>query len=191
MLAILAEDISDAEVLTQLVRRRRGDDRLPIRKKDYEGCAGICRKGYRDIRLWVSRGIITEIIICHDADRNPPSEIREKVRKAVLRRSGFDGPACIAVPVEAIEAWMIADETAIHRVIPSIRLKGHVRPETIPDPKAWLIRMSRRRNSKPLYVPNNSNPVVAKYLRFDVVAKKCPSFKAFVEWLDNPTPIGT
>ncbi len=183
MLAILAEDISDAEVLMHLVRRRRNDT-LPIKTKGYGGCAQLCRKGGRDVRTWVSRGV-TQVIVCHDADRHPPQEIREKVLAAVIRRAAFAGSFLIAVPVEAIEAWMIADERAISRAIPSLKIKARRSPERIPDPKEWIIRESRTRGSRPLYVPTVSNPAVARHLRFDVVVEKCPSFRAFLDWLDQ------
>jgi hypothetical protein len=92
------------------------------------------------------------------------------------------------IPVEEIEAWLIADEVAINDVIPSFKFNGHPHPEMIHNPKEWLCDQSRASNGKPLYSPKTFNPAVAKKLRFEVVAKKCPSFKAFMDWLDKPIP---
>jgi hypothetical protein len=87
--------------------------------------------------------------------------------------------------VQEIEAWLIADEQAIIAVIPSFRFKGHNQPESIQSPKEWLISQSKAENGKPLYSPKTFNSAVAKRLRFDVVQKKCPSFKAFVDCLSK------
>jgi hypothetical protein len=184
MFAILAEDDSDAEALSHIVKRHFSNDRLSVKKKGYDGCGGLCAKGARDIKAWSMQGI-TRFVVCHDADSNPPSEIREKVLKAIVRPSGAEQQCCITVPVQEIEAWLIADEQAITAVIPSFRFKGHNQPETISSPKEWLIKRSEAENGKPLYSPKTFNAAVARRLRFDVVKGKCPSFRAFVECLNH------
>lgn len=184
MFAILAEDYSDAEALSFLVRRRLSNDRLSIKKKGYDGCAALCRKGARDIKTWAGVGV-RRVIVCHDSDGNPPGKIRQKVLERIISPSLFAGPSCVTIPVEEIEAWMIADETAINAVIPSFKFKGHSNPEAIRNPKEWLCGQSRASNGRPLYAPRTFNPSVAKKLRFEVVAAKCPSFQAFLTWLDQ------
>jgi len=184
MYAILAEDDSDAEVLTAIVRRHFQNDRLTIKKKGYDGCGGLCAKGARDIKTWAAAGI-HRFIVCHDADAHPPAEIRRKVFDKVVNRSGQKDCCCITVPVEEIEAWLIADETAINHVIPSFKFAGHRQPETIPNPKEWLVAESIARNGKPRYSPKTFNEKVATHLRLDVVAKKCPSFQTFIECLNQ------
>lgn len=183
MFAILAEDDTDAEVLKRILRRRLQSDRIPVKQKGYEGCAPLCRKGARDVRRWMSAGV-THFIICHDADGEAPEQIRKRVVQTVLEPSGFGGAVCIAVPVEEIEAWMIADEAAINAVFRSFDFQGHPKPESIPSPKEWLRKQSRAANGKPLYSTSTFNPAIAKHLRLDVVAAKCPSFKAFMDWVD-------
>lgn len=184
MFAILAEDDSDAEALANLIKRHFNNERLPIKKKGYGGSGGLCAKGARDIRAWLAQGI-ARFVICHDADSNPPADVREKVLKAVVRPSMAQERCCVTIPVQEIEAWLIADEGAITRVIPSFPFKGHTNPESISSPKEWLVGQSEAENGKPLYSPKTFNPAVAKHLRFDVVAKKCPSFGAFIKCLDT------
>lgn len=183
MFAILAEDESDAEVLSHIVKRRLGNDRLSVRCKGYDGCGGLCAKGARDIRSWRLQGV-QRFIVCHDADATPPEMIRDKVLKAIVRPAEAEGVCCIAVPVQEIEAWLIADEDAISTVIPSFRFGGHRQPESLQDPKEWLRKKSIAANGKPLYSPKTFNAAVAKHLRLDVVEQKCPSFKAFLRRLD-------
>lgn len=182
MFAILAEDDSDAEALSHIVKKHFNNDRLSVKKKGYDGCGGLCSKGARDIRSWRDQGI-QRFVVCHDADEHSPQQIRAKVLNAIVRPANAESACCITVPVQEIEAWLIADEVAITTVIPSFGFKGHNQPESIPSPKEWLIDQSEAENGKPLYVPKTFNAAVAKHLRFDVVAKKCPSFKAFLECL--------
>jgi len=54
--AILAEDDSDAEALAHLVRRHFNNEKLSVKKKGYDGCGGLCAKGARDIRTWLTQG---------------------------------------------------------------------------------------------------------------------------------------
>lgn len=186
MFAVLAEDKSDADVITQLIRRHLANQSLPVKPKGYEGCATMCRKGARDIKSWVRSGIgVSRVVVCHDADCNSPADVRTKVLREVIEPSGFDGPACIVVPVQEIEAWIIADEQAINKVIPKFRFKGHPLPESINNPKEWLRAQSRAARSKPLYSSTTFNPAVAERLSLEVVAKKCPSFRSFLDWLNQ------
>jgi hypothetical protein len=184
MFAILAEDDSDAEAMSHIVRKHYRNDRLSVKTKGYDGCGGLLRKGARDIRTWLDQGI-KQFVVCHDADGHRPEVIRQKVIDKIVRPAKAEKVCCIVVPVQEIEAWLIADEAAIKQVIPSFRLKGHNQPESIPSPKEWLIDQSRASNGKPLYSPKTFNAAVAKRLRFDVVKKKCPSFRGFLDCLDR------
>lgn len=183
MFAILAEHDSDAEVLDCIVRKHFEGRRFSVKRKGYDGCPGLMRKGQRDIRAWIGQGI-SRFLICHDSDAHPPKSIRELVKSKIVGTSVATG-YCIVVPVQEIEAWLIADETAINEVIPSFRFEGHPNPESIDSPKEWLIRKSRASNGKPLYSPTTFNAAVARRLTFDTVAKKCPSFREFLSCLDS------
>ena len=109
--------------------------------------------------------------------------VKQKVIKTIVQPSGLGEGCCIVVPVQEIEAWIIADDAAVRMVIPSFDFEGHNNPEAIRDPKEWLIRESIARNGKPLYSPKTFNEKVAAHLNLDLVAKKCPSFKAMIDWL--------
>ena len=183
-IAILAEDRSDAETLAQLVKRHLNDDRLSIAKKGYGGCSAMVSKGARDIKAWSELGV-SRFIICHDSDDISPADVREKVMDKIVRPSGAKAGCCVVVPVQEIEAWIIADNDAVTKVIPTFSFKSESSPEKISSPKEWLVKKSKASNGKPLYSPVTFNESVAKYLRLDVVAKKCPSFKNFVKCLSS------
>ena len=185
MIAILAEDDSDADALSHLVKRHFDDTRLTVKKKGYDGGSGLCRKGARDIKTWLRQGV-KRFVVCHDSDSHPPYQVREKIMNAVVKPSGAESHCCIVVPVQEIEAWLIADELAINDVIPTFQFEGHATPEHIGSPKEWLVGQSKAKNGKPLYSPKTFNAAVAKRLRLDVVSKKCPSFAAFLDCLSKP-----
>jgi len=71
MFAILAEDDSDAEVLMHIIKRFLSNDRLSVKKKGYDGCGQLYRKGARDINSWLERDI-KYFIVCIDADSADP-----------------------------------------------------------------------------------------------------------------------
>jgi Domain of unknown function (DUF4276) len=186
--AILAEDASDAEALKHLIRRHLNDESLRVKEKGYDGCGALRRKGARDIKAWLAQGV-QRFVICHDADSNPPHKVREKVLRDVVGPSNAKKElCCVVIPVQEIEAWLIADEAAINEVIPSFRFSGHSNPESIDSPKEWLVKQSKGANGKPRYSPKTFNAAVAQHVQFDLVARKCASFRAFLSCLDS---IGT
>jgi hypothetical protein len=183
--AILAEDESDADVLATILKRHLNSPALTVKTKGYAGW-GMLRKGAQDIDAWRGRGI-RKFVICHDADSKPPGEVYRDIYERIVRRGDSADWYCIPVPVQEMEAWLVADELAFPRVIRSFHPKSAASPESIVDPKEWLIRESRASNGKPLYVPKLFNAQVAGHLRLDVVSKKCPSFRHFLAQLDSPT----
>ncbi len=181
-IAILAEDTSDVEALKYIVRRALGQERLPLWTKGYGGGGDLLSKGVRDIRQLQREGV-QRFVVCHDADTESWEAVDSKVRRRLLTPTGIAERCCVAVPVQELEAWLIADEQAINAVITSFRFGGHRSPEQINSPKEWLRSESRRAGGKPLYVPKMHNPRVAERLRLEVVGQKCPSFRRFAEGL--------
>lgn len=180
--AVLGEHRSDAETIVVLMKRLLHDDRASIRLKGYNGCSQLRRKGAKQIRLFANLGA-NRFVVCHDADGPDPAPAHEKVRREVVEPSGVQESCCILIPVEELEAWIIADERAISQTIPTFASPAVSNPEGQNDPKEWIIRQSKQNRSRPLYVPSMHNARVAKYLDLDRVAEKCPSFKPLVAFL--------
>lgn len=180
MFAVLAEDRSDAEALVVLVKRIIGKENTKVYSKGFSCCGELCRKAGSYLVNFADQGA-TRFIICHDSDGEDPAAIRQKVRESIpvrLNLGAFDHR--IIVPVQELEAWIIADEDAISAVIPSLKIKPQRWPETITDPKEWLVRESRTGQSKPLYASTAWNARVAFHLNIDKVRKKCKSFEELV-----------
>lgn len=181
MIGIIAESDADGRVVQEIVKRLVASERLSvrIRVKGYGGCDKMCSKAARDLRA-LSREGTTKFVICHDADQNDAAAIVNKVRSLIVEPSGvLIEKCCIAVPIQEIEAWLIADEVAIRKTIPSFQFDGHPNPESIAQPKEYLETASHTR-SRPKYIPSIHNPVVASHLRLEHVQRKCRSFHTFV-----------
>lgn len=183
MFAILAEDYSDAKTLVVLVKRIDGRANLTVFKKGFSGCGELRRKAASHIQDFASRGA-SRFIICHDSDGESPEKVRNRFRdgltgKVDLKRLSH----AIIVPVQELEAWIIADAEAIATAIPSLLIPEVRKPEAVASPKEWLISQSRAGRSRPLYDHTLSNEKVAAFLDVQKVQAKCPSFRELVEFV--------
>jgi hypothetical protein len=182
--AIIGEDTSDTETLAVLIRRLAADPKLPVRPKGYNGCAEMLIKGAKQLRAMADAGC-TRFVVCYDADRADPAERREMVLDRIVRPSGVE-PCCVVIPVQEIEAWILADIEAVTHVFPSWTPRRFAEaPETIDSPKEVLTALSRASNKKPIYSHATHNPRVAEHLRLDVVRNRCPSIGPLIDFVMN------
>ncbi len=156
--------------------------RLAVKSKGFGGCGELCRKAWSRIQNFADQGA-THFIFCHDSDGNDPLEIQGKVEAAIKKKMVLNYPHCIVVPVQEIEAWVIADEEAIRRVIPTLSVKAVPRPQSIPSPKEWLKKESQRGRSKPLYVPTIHNSKVMEQIDLKKLEMKCPAFRPLKQFV--------
>ena len=137
MYGIIAEDPSDAATLKVLVRRLTGDDSLRIQVKGYGGCGEMLRKGAKQFRLFRDRGC-TRFIACHDADGPDPTPKHKVVAERIVAASGIEQEYCIVVPVQELEAWILADIECATTVFPSWKPSSIANPEHIDSPNEHL-----------------------------------------------------
>src|SRR4051794_3538943 len=163
MIAVLAEDRTDAESLAAIVKLILGNPKATVFKKGFSGGGELCRKGASFVRTIADQGA-SRFVLCHDADGPDPQPARLKVRTAVVDQSEHGPSCCIVVPVQELEAWFIADEHALTRTIPTLTIRPQSNPESIDSPKEWLVRESRQGRSRPLYAPQTFNPKVAEHI---------------------------
>lgn len=190
MIGILAEDRSDADALKVIVRRLSSTPNVTVKAKGFSGCGELCRKAGAYLNDFETQGI-TRVVICHDADGPDPGPALAKVHEGLRQRGvALGGSRRIIVPVQELEAWIIADEAAIAAVIPLLRIRPVARPETQGSPKEWLIGESSRGRSRPLYVPTTYNARVAEHLDFAKVSAKCPSFNPLMTFVNEAAAAG-
>jgi hypothetical protein len=179
---VIGEDKSDVEVLKQLIERLSPPRRpLIVRTKGYDGCAELLRKGAAQLRSF-ERERCHRFVVCYDADRENPQTRRIRLMEEVVTPAKVAGPLCALVPTQEIEAWILADLSAVSKIIPSwVPTETFVSPENICDPKERLVRLSRNTKHRPRYTHATHNQQVAKYLDLDIVYKKCCSFRPLAD----------
>ncbi len=90
------------------------------------------------------------------------------------------------IPVQELEAWILADIESVANVIPSWRLKPIDNPERIPSPKERLEKLSCGENKKQRYYHATHNEMVAPHLDLATREKKCPSFRPLAAFVRKP-----
>lgn len=182
MYGIFGEDPSDYKTLREIVRKLTGDPSLRVEGKGFGGCDKLldaCAE-----RLKFLHGIgFRRFIICHDADGRKPDDVKAEVVERVIKTSGVETGCFVAVPVQEIEAWILADIESATKLFTSWRPREVKSPESIPDPKELLEKMSRQENSRPRYFHVRDNPRIVAHLDWDRVAAKCRSFRELREFV--------
>jgi len=180
--AILGEDPSDVATLKVLVHRLADDESLQIKVKGYGGCGEMLRKGATQLRDFQNRGC-RRFIVCHDADGPDPEPKRKLVRERIIQPSGIREGYCIVVPVQELEAWILADIECASRIFSSWRPSAIDNPERIAAPKEHLENLSREGKQKPRYSHAVHNERMARHLDLDKVSQKCPAFRRLAEFV--------
>lgn len=190
MFAIIAEDTSDALTLQVIVRRLSQYSTMPIRSKGYGGCGLMLRKGGKQLRLFSKMGC-KRFIICYDADGPSGEPHKQRIFNDIVIPSGLSQSICLAlVPVQEIEAWILADlHQAMPKLIPSWKPSEVHQPETIDSPKEYLTRLSRGHNKKPRYDHKTHNAIAARYLEIATLRIKCLSFRPLFNFVSTHRPI--
>lgn len=181
MFGILGEDASDFNTLKVIVKRLLNDESVTIRGRGYSGCGELLRKGARELQALAGLGM-EKFVVCYDCDGADPAPKRDEILKQVVRPSGLKKKCCAVVPVQEMEAWILADIEAVSNVFSSWRPTPIRNPEAIPSPKEYLESLSRASNNKPRYSHATHNERVARFLRLEIVEAKCPSFGPLKEF---------
>ncbi len=186
MYGVIGEDQSDVDTLKVLIRRLANNTKLPVLSKGYGGCGEMLRKGASQLRLFSKKGAV-RFVVCYDADRKSPAERQQEAKKKIWNKAleaGISGECCIVVPVQELEAWILADLSSVTNVIKSWSPKDMASPELINDPKERLERLSKE-HQKPRYIHAVHNPKIALHLNLQKVIGKCASFAPLAEFVQN------
>lgn len=186
MFAVLGEDESDTEALACLIRRIKNNNSLQVLKKGCSGCGELFKKGPAQIKAFHSAKSCGKFVICYDSDGSDAEARRQRIARELIRPSGVTAKFCAVVPVQELEAWFLADLSAIQAVLTGFRPNtSYERPESIADPKEHLNRITRIGNSRPRYSNALHNPHFAKHLNIAEVSRKCPSFVPFYRFIHH------
>ena len=174
-IGVIAEDASDVEVVSALIAKYIPDSDWTIRKFVGNGCGRLRHK----CRAWscnLMQSGCQHLLILHDLDRQDERRLRETLLKQVPKK---DFPkAAIVIPVEELEAWLLADEVAISTVFSFKKEMKRVRdPESIPSPKEHLGDLVWR-EAKKRYLHTKHNHRIAAAAKIECL-QRCKSFSEF------------
>jgi hypothetical protein len=150
----------------------------------FEGKGELLVQGKRRVEYWSERGA-TAFLVCLDADDPSPEQARLEAERSIMRPDRVIVPLAIVVPVQAIEAWILADLPAVGRVFgwKSWNPPDIPSPESVDLPKKRLRQLSKDHRGRPRYNPVAHNPKVARELDLERVRSKCPSFQGLVDFV--------
>lgn len=174
-ISILAEDHSDVEVISMILRKIAPMKRFSVRPFVGNGCGRLRNK----CAAWSLQAEIEgckAVIIVHDQDKKCSSELRQELEAKVKQCRRIS--RIIVIPVEEIEAWLLADPRAL-RCAFSLKKEPKCpnNPESISDPKEKLEGLVWRESSKTKrYVNAIHNVRIAKHLDIACL-KKCRAFQ--------------
>lgn len=186
MYSVLAEDKNDVECLKVLINRLKKSDSEKIKGKGFSSCGNMLNKGKRELKQHEQRGC-NKFIICYDRDDSTVDQRRQEVIRKIIEPSGIKKDnICILIPVEEMEAWILADIVSVTKAIPSWKPnKEFSSPERVSSPKEELTRLSRKERSKPLYNYATDNAKIFKHLDLEIIKKKCPSFRTLAKFIEE------
>ena len=116
MYAVLGEDKSDTDMLKELIFSLAHDRSLTIKTKGYSSCGELLKKGARQISMFKGLGC-TRFVVCYDSDRDCPDARKTAIIKKIIEPSMTVGIFCALVPIQEIEAWILADLSAVTNII--------------------------------------------------------------------------
>jgi hypothetical protein len=171
-IGVIAEEYNDVDVLYEYTAKIIGVNSFSFVRFVGHGCGALRRK----CRAWaenlVRRGCEC-IVIMHDSDGGDEGELRQELEKQI-KELGVD---CwiVLIPIEEVEAWLLADPDAIKKVFNMQKLpRVSRRPETIKNPKEHLGRIVEK-GSKSHYLNTIHNRKIAVEQAISTL-DRCPSF---------------
>lgn len=181
-IGLIAEDVSDVEVINQIAKKIAGRRQFVIRKFVGHGCGkirGKCLQWAQALR----NQRCTSVILLHDLDNRDLRELEKQLRDAFTPCPVPNN--IIIIPVRAIEAWLLSDEAAIYRVMNlTDRVPRFANPEAIVDPKRRLkeiVYLKSRKTKR--YINTVHNGKIASEISLDNV-RRCRSFQPLEQFLN-------
>lgn len=180
-IGVIAEDISDVDVIEEIIAKKRKRNYFKIKKFVGHGC-GKVRSKCRD---WASNLRIQRcalLIVMHDLDENNLDELRAELQNALCPSP--IAKHIIVIPIREIEAWLLADHHAINKTF-GLHLKKITNPEEIRRPKERLRDLVYLKSNKSkVYVNTIHNRRIAANASLKELGR-CSSFVPLNDFLSH------
>ncbi len=183
VVGIIAEDESDVEVIKVLMQKI-STKRFQLKSLVGGGCGQVVSKCRAWSGVLKARGC-TLLLVVHDLDERRVNELRSALQLAV--RPCAISKHIIVIPVRELEAWLLADHSAINATFHLKRKISKITsPETVPRPKEQLRDMLySHSNHKVIYVTTVHNGRIAANVSVDVLRRRCSSFLPLYDFVDK------
>lgn len=175
LIGVIAEDDTDIEVIKLIIGKYIPRNDFKIKKFVGNGCGKLRNK----CSVWAQNLFAVgcdHVFVFHDLDRHTENDLRKLLERKVPIKE-FPN-SLIVIPVEEIEAWLLADSIAIKQVF---SIKEDIKPikdcEKINAPKEELGRIVWRLVKK-RYVNSIHNAKLADKVSLDSL-RKCKSYIPF------------
>lgn len=178
-IGVIAEENSDVEVLYEYTAKIIAENSFSFARFVGHGCGALRRK----CRAWaenlVRRGCQC-VVIMHDSDGGDERQLRQELEQQI-KKSGVQC-GVVLIPIEEVEAWLLADPEAIKSVFNMRKLpRVPKRPERIKNPKEFL-GLIVAKGSKSHYLNTIHNRKIAAEQTIGTLGR-CPSFGRYPPFL--------
>ncbi len=189
MYGILGEDRSDVETLKVFIKRLANKQNLPVKMKGFGSCGNMLKEGSKVLKTFSQLGC-QFFIICYDADNDRPDLRKKEVIQKIIEPSklpeSITKNICIVIPIQELEAWILADIEAVTHLFSSWKPKPLTQNiEEIENPKEYLEKLSRNAKKQLRYNHTTHNENVAQYLNLKKLEQRCPSFQVLANFIKN------
>ncbi|MEK6789482.1 MAG: DUF4276 family protein [Pseudomonadota bacterium] len=174
-IGIIAEDVSDVEVIVEILEKYIARNTFSVKKFTGDGCGKLRSK----CETWTSilfKSGCTHVFIFHDLDRNDEISLRKTLEKKVSPTKYPN--SLVVIPVEELEAWLLSDAAAIQKTFSLPKVPREIHDcEAVSSPKehleeiVWSIGKKR-------YLNTIHNKKISKIMSLSSL-RKCRSFKDF------------
>ena len=185
-LGLIVEDDEQEAVLSKLASRIGNQSNCPLdisknRVRMSKGFGDICKR----LQVYVDllRNVEAEIIIIVvDNERYPLNERLNSLRSKISQVNP-PIPVAVAVAVQTIEAWLLADVGALNSTLGTTQISQLPFPSKIKYPKEKFIQIVKQYGNQP--VSSSLCSEIADKSDKKVLDNNCKSFQHFHDELKN------
>jgi len=178
-IGVIAEDASDVSVINVILEKYIDKRNFTVKKFVGNGCGKLRNKCGAWAKMLAKSGC-EHIMVFHDLDRNDEGEIRNELLSKV-RKEDYPN-SIIVIPIEELEAWLLADAKAIKEAFNlNTSPKEINNSEIISSPKEHLRDLVWKFGRK-RYLNTTHNQKIAELCSLASFLR-CKSYRPFDEYV--------
>ncbi|MCW8129205.1 MAG: DUF4276 family protein [Planctomycetota bacterium] len=175
-IGIWVEGFTDSAFFPTIAKRILGEEHEQVIRDRRGGCIHQMHIGLPKAIKEFSIHNCSHILICADNHRTSPGLAAKKKSDAIAMTMGK--PTIVAVALESLEAWMLADYVCLSRILNIPNINKPPKVEGISDPKNYLKSVCGT------YPTNQQIVEIASSMSLEV-RREVPSFDLFLRDLDG------